>query len=385
MAFVGVKFDNFNKKLIEVHKQDEEILAKYGIAVDIEDDECFNCGAEKLNFFYSKNTNERTLAEEKRGYLKCKCFSCNFTGDVLDIVKAVDPNLKNYKPGAIVDYLLSEEFQKRPNIIDVNREYTRVKKVRRKDKKEKPITDYIKYINMWYGNLKIRLIEKNEEITSYLYKRGFNQEDFKYMYGYLGLEDWTNEDTGKNYQNFIFPCSDYSFIRRLIKEYYNKKGKLFRYMNSVSVPKTEHYCYLLEMVTVNRIIKNNFYNIYICEGTFDTLTVRILFKNQCLCFATGGAGNNHNLIAERLKNIAKEVFLKSGKKLNIITLFDVDAVGEKGKDNLAELLKSDYINVYKNFSKMILKNGKDINEEFQINRNQLENNLYIIDNNLKEL
>ena len=34
---------------------------------------------------------------------------------------------------------------------------------------------------------------------------------------------------------------------------------------------------------------------------------------------------------------------------------------------------------------MILKNGKDINEELQINRNELENNLYIIDNNLKEL
>lgn len=381
MAFIGVKYNSFNQKLIEFHKQDEEILAKYGIQTDIEDDECFICGAEKLNFFYSKTTKEGV----ERGYLKCKCFSCNFTGDVLDIVKAVDPNLKNYKPGEIVDYLLSDEFQKRPNIIDVNREYTRVKKVRRKDKKEKPIIDYIKYINMWYGNLKIRLLEKNEEITSYLYKRGFNQEDFKYMYGYLGLEDWTNEDTGNNYQNFIFPCSNYSFIRRLIKEYYNKKGKLFRYMNSKSLEKTEHYCYLLEMVTVDRIIKNNFFNIYICEGTFDTLTVRILFKNQCLCFATGGAGSNHNLIAERLKSIAKEVFLKSGKKLNIITLFDVDAVGEKEKDNLAELLKNDYINIYKNFSKMILKNGKDLNEEFQINRNQLENNLYIIDKNLKEL
>ena len=58
MAFVGVKFDNFNKKLIEIHKQDEAILAKYGIAVDIEDDECFNCGAEKLNFFYSKTNKE---------------------------------------------------------------------------------------------------------------------------------------------------------------------------------------------------------------------------------------------------------------------------------------------------------------------------------------
>ncbi|MEX6495098.1 toprim domain-containing protein [Fusobacterium animalis] len=381
MAFVGVKYNSFNQKLIEVHKLDEEILAKYGIAVDIEDDECFNCGAEKLNFFYSKTNKEGV----ERGYLKCKCFSCNFTGDVLDIVKVVDPNLKNSKPGAIVEYLLSEEFQKKPNIIDTNREYTGVKKVRKKDKKEKPITDYIKYINMWYGNLKIRLIEKNEEITSYLYKRGFNQDDFKYMYGYLGLEDWTNEDTGKNYQNFIFPCSDYSFIRRLIKEYYTKKGKLLRYMNSISLPKTEHYCYLLEMVTVNRIIKNNFFNIYICEGTFDTLTVRILFKNQCLCFATGGAGSNHNLIVTRLKKVAKEVFLKSGKKLNIITMFDVDTVGEKGKDNLAELLKDDCIRVYKNFSKMILKNGKDLNEELQINRSELENNLYIIDNNLKEL
>ena len=381
MVFVGVKYNSFNQKLIELHKQDEEILAKYGIAVDIEDDECFNCGSEKLNFFYSKTNKEGV----ERGYLKCKCFSCNFTGDVLDIVKVVDPNLKNSKPGAIVEYLLSKEFQKRPNIIDTNREYTGVKKVRRKDKKEKPITDYIKYINMWYGNLKIRLIEKNEEITSYLYKRGFNQDDFKYMYGYLGLEDWTNEDTGKNYQNFIFPCSDYSFIRRLIKEYYTKKGKLLRYMNSKSLEKTEHYCYLLEMVTVDRIIKNNFFNIYICEGTFDTLTLRILFKNQCLCFATGGAGSNHNLIADRLKKVAKEVFFKSGKKLNIVTLFDVDKAGEKGKENLTELLKDDCIRVYKNFSKMILKNGKDVNDELQINRSQLEKNLYIIDNNLKEL
>ena len=121
---------------------------------------------------------------------------------------------------------MSKEFQEKPNIIDTNKEYIGVKKVRKKDKKEKPITDYIKYINMWYGNLKIRLSEKNEEITSYLYKRGFKQDDFKYMYGYLGLEDWTNEDTGKNYQNFIFPCSDYSFIRRVVKKYYTKKGKL---------------------------------------------------------------------------------------------------------------------------------------------------------------
>ena len=381
MAFVGVKYNSFNQKLIEVHKQDEEILAKYGIAVDIEDDECFVCGAEKLNFFYSKTNKEGV----ERGYLKCKCFSCNFTGDVLDIVKVVDPNLKNSKPGMIVEYLLSEEFKKRPNIIDTNKEYTGVKKVRKKDKKEKPIIDYIKFINIWYGNLKIRLSERNEEITSYLYKRGFNKDDFKYMYGYLGLEDWTNEDTGKNYQNFIFPCSDYSFIRRLIKEYYTKNAKLLRYMNSKSLEKTEHYCYLLEMVTVDRIIKNNFFNIYICEGTFDTLTLRILFKNQCLCFATGGAGSNHNLIADRLKKVAKEVYFRTGKRLNLIPLYDTDTAGEKGQNNLAEALKNDYVRVFNNISKMVLKKGKDVNEELQKNRENLEYVLNYVDSKLKEL
>ena len=58
---------------------------------------------------------------------------------------------------------------------------------------------------------------------------------------------------------------------------------------------------------------------------------------------------------------------------------------ELTQEDITELLKDDYIRVYKNFSKMILKNGKDINEELQFNRSELENNLYIIDNNLKKL
>lgn len=62
MAFVGVKYNSFNQKLIEVHKQDEEILAKYGIQTDIEDDECFVCGAEKLNFFIARQI-KRELRE----------------------------------------------------------------------------------------------------------------------------------------------------------------------------------------------------------------------------------------------------------------------------------------------------------------------------------
>ena len=213
---VGVTYSSFNKKLEELHQKDIEILEKFGINHEIENEICFNCGAEKLNFFYSKNTNEKTLAEEKRGYLKCKCFNCNFNGDVIDIARKLDPFLKNKRNGEIIDFLLSKEFLERPNKIDVNRQYTTIKKVRKKQKNEKKILTYYNIINTFIVNFKLH---RTEEINQYLYSRGFTDEDIKYMKGYVGLEEWGE------YRNIIFPCSDYSFIRRLIKDYYAKEAE----------------------------------------------------------------------------------------------------------------------------------------------------------------
>ena len=164
-----------------------------------------------------------------------------------------------------------------------------------------------------------------------------------------------------------------------------KTRKLQRYQNSKSLLDSAHYCYLLEMVTEDRIIRNNYRNIYICEGIFDALTVRVLLKNQCLCFASGGAVSNHNLIADRLKKVAKEVYFRTGKRLNLIPLYDTDTAGEKGQNNLAEVLKNDYVRVFNNISKMILKEGKDLNKELQKNRENLEYVLNYVDNKLKEL
>ena len=245
---VGVKYTNFNKKLELLHSKDIEILEKFGINHEIENEICFSCGAEKLNFFYSKNINERTQAEEKRGYLKCKCFNCNFTGDVIDIARKLDPFLKNKRNGEIIDFLLSKEFLNRPNKIDVNRQYTTIKKVRKKQKNEKKILTYYNIINTFIVNFKLH---RTEEIENYLYSRGFIKEDFKLMNGYVGLEEWGE------YRNIIFPCSDYSFIRRLIKDYYAKedaeKKKKVRYINSYNLEKTTHHCYLLEMIRSRRI------------------------------------------------------------------------------------------------------------------------------------
>jgi hypothetical protein len=376
---VGVKYSNFNKKLELLHQKDIEILEKFGINHEIENEICFSCGAEKLNFFYSKNTNERTLAEEKRGYLKCKCFNCNFTGDVIDIARVVEPSLKFKKTGEIVDFLLSKEFLERPNKIDVNRQYTTIKKVRKKQKNEKKILTYYNIINTFIVNFKLH---RTEEIENYLYSRGFIKEDFKLMNGYVGLEEWGE------YRNIIFPCSDYSFIRRLIKDYYAKedteKKKKVRYINSYNLEKTTHHCYLLEMIRSRRIIENGFYNIYVCEGVFDTLTVRVALQNKCLVFSTGGAVSTQNLIANRIKEVAEEVFGKSSKKLNIILLFDNDNAGEKGQEKLYNLIKDcEYINVYKNFVPLLLKNNKDINEAFTKDRETFITNLEIIDKNLR--
>lgn len=375
---VGVTYSSFNKKLEELHQKDIEILEKFGINHEIEDEICFVCGAEKLNFFYSKNTNERTLAEEKRGYLKCKCFNCNFTGDVIDIARVVEPSLKFKKTGEIVDFLLSKEFLNRSNKIDVNRQYTTIKKVRKKQKNEKKILTYYNIINTFIVNFKLH---RTEEIENYLYSRGFIKEDFKLMNGYVGLEEWGE------YRNIIFPCSDYSFIRRLIKDYYAKedteKKKKVRYINSYNLEKTTHHCYLLEMLRSRRIIENNFFNIYVCEGVFDTLTVRVALQNKCLTFSTGGAVSTQDLIATRIKVVAEEVYRKTNKKLNIVLLFDNDQVGEKGQEKLYNLLKDcEYINVYKNFVPMLLKNYKDINEAFTKEREIFITNLKIIDKNL---
>ena len=376
---VGVKYTNFNKKLELLHSKDIEILEKFGINHEIEDEICFSCGAEKLNFFYSKNVNERTLAEEKRGYLKCKCFNCNFTGDVIDIARVVEPSLKLKKTGEIVNFLLSKEFLERPNKIDVNRQYTTIKKVRKKQKNEKKFLTYYNVINTFIVNFKLH---RTEEIENYLYSRGFIKEDFKLMNGYIGLEEWGE------YRNIIFPCSDYSFIRRLIKDYYAKedieKKKKVRYINSYNLEKTTHHCYLLEMIRSRRIIENGFYNIYVCEGVFDTLTVRVALQNKCLAFSSGGATSTQDLIANRIKEVAKEIYTKTNKKLNIVLLFDNDQVGEKGQEKLYNLIKDcDYINVYKNFVPLLLKECKDINEAFTKDRETFITNLQIIDKNLR--
>lgn len=376
---VGVKYTNFNKKLELLHSKDIEILEKFGINHEIEDEICFSCGVEKLNFFYSKNINERTQAEEKRGYLKCKCFSCNFSGDIIDIARVVEPSLKFKKTGEIVNFLLSKEFLERPNKIDNNRQYSTIKKVRKKQKNEKKILTYYNIINTFIVNFKLH---RTEEIENYLYSRGFIKEDFKLMNGYVGLEEWGE------YRNIIFPCSDYSFIRRLIKDYYAKedteKKKKVRYINSYNLEKTTHHCYLLEMIRSRRIIENGFYNIYVCEGAFDTLTVRVSLQNKCLSFSSGGATSTQDLIANRIMEVAEEVYIKTNKKLNIVLLFDNDQVGEKGQEKLYNLIKDcEYINVYKNFVPLLLKNSKDINEAFTNDRETFITNLQIIDKNLR--
>ena len=383
--YVGVKNKNFNDKLEKLHSIEEKILDHYGIIPASENMNCFKCGAEKLGFFIAKNKSENDI-ENKRNYLKCKCWHCNFIGDILDIVKLIDIRFKNKKNTEIVDLLLGDRFFKVKPPYFYNQETNlkkskMVKVIETEDKKK----DYIKFLNAAEGNF-IKIINRDIEVPrvfNYIKNRGFKKEDFKYLRGYIGVEIQEMEEHNPN---LIFKCTDYTFTRRFLTERMDvKTRKLQRYQNSKSLLDSAHYCYLLEMVTLDRIIRNNYRNIYICEGIFDALAVRVLLKNQCLCFASGGAVSNHSLIAERLKKVAKEVYFRTGKRLNLILLFDTDTAGEKGQNNMAEVLKSDYVRVFNNISRMLLKKGKDLNEELQKNRENLEYVLNYVDNKLKEL
>ena len=383
--YVGVKNKNYNDKLEKLHSIEEKILDHYGIVPTSQNMNCFKCGVEKLGFFIAKNKSENDI-ENKRNYLKCKCWNCNFTGDILDIVKLIDIRFKNKKNTEIIDLLLTDRFFKvKPPYYynqETNLKKTKMVKVIETEDKKK---DYKKFLNAAEGNF-IKIINRDIEVPrvfNYIKNRGFKKEDFKYLRGYVGVEIQESEEHNPN---LIFKCTDYTFTRRFLTERMDvKTRKLQRYQNSKSLLDSAHYCYLLEMVTEDRIIRNNYRNIYICEGIFDALTVRVLLKNQCLCFASGGAVSNHNLIADRLKKVAKEVYFRTGKRLNLIPLYDTDTAGEKGQNNLAEVLKNDYVRVFNNISKMILKEGKDLNKELQKNRENLEYVLNYVDNKLKEL
>lgn len=334
-----IKSLSFKEKLEKVHDIEDQIFNLY--SVDIHNFYCPHCNSKRLKPYRSN----------QGGYIKLKCYGCNIDYDVLDIVKFVDERLKNLKTGAIVDYLLS---------ID----YTNVSSVPQlKEKTENLVdTDYDEFIADSLNKFNNAVDTKNANELEYLYSRGYTLKDLELLKNYLGIDE---------HNNIVFACSRESYILRLLKPWYDKKnGKEIRYQNSVKLKNTRHYCYLLDTVNQENVIKNDC-NIFIFEGAFDTITFRILCNNKCLAFSTGGADSNHNLIADKINSVADKI----DNKVNVFILFDNDIAGENNTTLLAELFNKNKVNVYTKMSKFLFKNSKDITDEFKINRAELENRI----------
>ena len=334
-----IKSLSFKEKLEKVHDIEDQIFNLY--SVDIHNFYCPHCNSKRLKPYRSN----------QGGYIKLKCYGCNIDYDVLDIVKFVDERLKNLKTGAIVDYLLS---------ID----YTNVSSVPQlKEKTENLVdTDYDEFIADALNKFNNAVDTKNKDELEYLYSRGYTHQDLELLKNYLGIDE---------HNNIVFACSRESYILRLLKPWYDKKnGKEIRYQNSVKLKNTRHYCYLLDTVNQENVIKNDC-NIFIFEGAFDTITFRILCNNKCLAFSTGGADSNHSLIADKINSVADKI----DNKVNVFILFDNDVAGENNTTLLAELFNKNYINVYTKMSKFLFKNSKDITDEFKVNRAELENRI----------
>lgn len=334
----NIKSLAFKDKLEKIHSLEYKILSYYG--VDLDNFYCPHCNSKKMKPFKSN----------KGEYHKLKCYGCSNTLDILDIAKLMDTNLKNLNPGAVVDYLLDIDYSNITIVSPV---------LESKNKKILPLPDdYDEFIADSLNKFNRAVDTNNADELEYLYSRGYSYEDLIYLKNYLGIDE---------NNNIMFACSRESFILRLLKPWHDKNGKEIRYKNSPRLEKTRHYCYLLDTVNQDNIIKNN-YNIFLFEGGFDTLTFRILCKNKCLAFSSGGADSNHNLIANKINNIALEL----KHKINIFILYDNDEAGEHNTSLLAELFNKNYINVYTKMSKFLFKNSKDISEEFKNNRAELE-------------
>lgn len=342
----NIKSLSFKEKLEKVHSLEEKIFNFY--SVDLDNFYCPHCNSRKMKPFKSNQGD----------YHKLKCYGCNTNLDVLDIAKLMDSNLKNANPGAIVDYLLEIDYS---NVtiaspIPVS-----------KNKKILP-DDYDEFIADSLNKFNNAVDTKNTDELKYLYSRGYALKDLEFFKNLLGLD---------RDNNIIFICSYYSYIIRYIKPWLDKNNKEVRYRNSEKLDKTEHYCFQFELVREENIIKSNF-NIFIYEGVFDALTFKLLTKNKFLTFATGGATNNHSLIADRINDIASQL----DHKINIFILFDNDEAGENNTTLLAELFNKNYINVYTKMSKFLFKNSKDISDELKNNREELQERINCLINKI---
>ena len=334
----NIKSLNFKEKLEKIHNLEYKIFNFYG--VDINNFYCPSCNDKRLKPFKSKIDS----------HIKFKCYGCSSTLDIIDLVKEIDSNLKNLTAGKVVDYLLSLNYSNIESASSVEQ----IKKT----KLDPSLKDFDEFIGDSLNKFNRAVDTNNNNELEYLYSRGYTHKDLELLKNFIGLDEQNN---------IVFPCTIESYILRLLKPWHDKKGKEIRYKNSPRLEKTRHYCYLLDTVNIDNIIKNN-YNIFIFEGVFDTITFRILCKNKCLAFSTGGADSNHDLIANKINNIALEL----KHKINIFILYDNDEAGEYNTSLLTELFNKNYINVYIKISKFLFKNSKDISEEFKNNRTELE-------------
>lgn len=334
----NIKSLNFKEKLEKIHQLEDKIFNYYSI--DINNFYCPLCNDKRLKPFKSKIDR----------HIKFKCYGCSSTLDIIDLVKLIDSNLKNLTAGKVVDHLLSLDYTNTESASSVEQI--------KKSKLDPNLKDFDEFIGDSLNKFNRAVDTNNSQELEYLYSRGYTHQDLEFLKNFIGLDEQNN---------IVFACSIESYILRLLKPWHDKKGKEIRYKNSIRLEKTRHYCYLLDTVNIDNIIKNN-YNIFLFEGAFDTITFRILCKNKCLAFASGGADSNHDLIANKINNIALEL----KHKINIFILFDNDEAGEHNTTLLTELFNKNFINVYTKMSKFLFKNSKDISEEFKNNRMELE-------------
>ena len=365
--YKGRYYKDFEDKLKLFNSMGDKILQHYNITPAKNGMECFHCGAEKMGFY----------KEEKTNYLRCKCWSCGYDGDILDIIKKIDCRFTKKKNKEVLDLVLGEKFFniKPPYLYTFTPSEKQVLNIDTTAVLESTNNkNYVKFYNYCYNNFD----NITEEEKEYFYNRGFIEEDLKYFKNFVGIE----HQRDSNDFNIIFKCTD-SFIRRLVTPLkLLKKDKELRYQNSQNLNTVlGNYCYLLDSLDEINLVQTRGV-FYIFEGIFDCLTLKALLKNNCVAFSSGGANSNYKLIADRVNSIAEIFKMKYKKKLIANLLYDHDEAGQSGAEELAKHFDKDLVIVHTALSNLIFPDSKDLNEELQKNRKRLEESIKIMNNNL---
>ena len=265
-----------------------------------------------------------------------KCFSCNASGDIYDLIGEVEHITEPKERFKRAEEILGLTSAGNQN-YNKNKQVTQLTQVTQQEE-----ANYLEYFKECRGRLKE---------TNYLQERGISEETAK-AFG-IGYDD-NFKVQGGSWKAIIIPTGAGSYTARN-----TDKTSADRVRNRGK-----------SLIFNTKALTSSKEPIFIVEGAIDALSI-IEVGGQAV--ALGGT-SNYRQLAEKIK--------EAKTATPLILALDKDEAGEKAEDNLAQALEEIKANFYR---LDIYGNNKDANEALVNNREAFREALIYAERQVKEL